>query len=245
MLTSRIIAHRAGAGLAPENTLAAIREAHALGVEWVEMDVSLMGDGTLLIWHDRSFDRCSNGSGLLNEMDYKTAQKFDAGSWFASEFSTERPARLNRVLMLLEMLGMGLNLEVKIHNGEENTTMVAPLLETIDRCWSRPDKLLVSSFSIPFIRELHAQRASLHKGLLFERLPEEWAYYAEELSARSINLGQADLTREQAEAVKSAGYELYLWTVNDQESADMFWSWGVDGIITDVPDRLQFFAAGK
>ena len=78
----RVIGHRGAAALAPENTLASFRKAAALGVQWVEMDVSLLADGGTVIFHDEVLDRCTNGHGLLAAQTMDTVVGLDAGSWF-------------------------------------------------------------------------------------------------------------------------------------------------------------------
>ena len=142
----RIIGHRGAAAVAPENTLASFRAAAALGVRWVEMDVSQLADGTAVIFHDDALDRCTNGSGLLAQSSWPQVQQLDAGSWFSTQFSTERVPTLSEALAEIQRLGLGLNLEIK-HEGAGLEPFVDRVLTILAREWRENDRLLLSSFN--------------------------------------------------------------------------------------------------
>ena len=147
----RIIGHRGAAAVAPENTLASFRAAAALGVRWVEMDVSVLADGAPVIFHDEELERCSNGRGRLTEVDFAYVQQLDAGCWFAPQFSGERIPTLSEALQEIQRLGMGLNLEIK-HDGPGLERLVASVLTTLAHEWRDSDKLLLSSFNHQALR---------------------------------------------------------------------------------------------
>src|SRR5690606_12298150 len=115
---ARTIGHRGCAAHAPENTLAGLREAAKRGVTWVEIDVCLLRDGTPIIIHDNKVDRTTDGTGLLADLDWGQVAGLDAGSWFDAKFAGERVPRLDDGLTEVQGLGLGLNLELKVHGDE-------------------------------------------------------------------------------------------------------------------------------
>ncbi|MCE9506999.1 MAG: glycerophosphoryl diester phosphodiesterase, partial [Alphaproteobacteria bacterium] len=90
LIIPKVIGHRGAKAYAPENTLASIHTAADLGIEWVEIDVKLTKDGVPIIFHDDELNRCTNGSGLVVETDFKTIAELDAGLWFGDSFMGEK-----------------------------------------------------------------------------------------------------------------------------------------------------------
>jgi glycerophosphoryl diester phosphodiesterase len=101
----RVIGHRGAAGHAPENTLASFAKAAALGVRWVEFDVRLTGDGALVVFHDDTLERTTDGSGRVTDSTWAQINKLDAGAWFGRAFAGERVPALEDALTELERLG--------------------------------------------------------------------------------------------------------------------------------------------
>src|SRR5271154_6533668 len=108
-----VIGHRGAAASAPENTLAGLRRAKALGRSWVEFDVRLPGDGALVLCHDPRLDRTTSGSGLVSATSLAAIRELDAGSWFDPSFAGERVPTLDEVLSLASELDLGANIEIK------------------------------------------------------------------------------------------------------------------------------------
>ena len=230
----RIIGHRGAAAVAPENTLASFRAAAALGVRWVEMDVSQLADGTAVIFHDDELDRCTNGSGLLAQSSWAQVRQLDAGSWFSAQFSTERVSTLSEALAEIQRLGLGLNLEIK-HEGAGLEPFVDLVLTTLAREWRDNDRLLLSSFNHQALRLCQAQAPHLRRGQLYESVPANWLQELENISAYSLHCDYLALDQALATAIKAAGYRLFCYTVNDPLSVAYHWGWGMDGVFTDDP----------
>ncbi|WP_104201706.1 glycerophosphodiester phosphodiesterase family protein [Billgrantia saliphila] len=232
----RLIAHRGLSAHAPENTLAAVRAAHEAGCQWVELDVQLLGDGTPVIWHDASVQRCSDGKGRLATLDLATARRLDVGSWFGDAFRGERMATLNDMLDLLDHLTMGVNMELKVErnrSGTELAEVVVPrLLEALST-----ERLVVSSFDPLALRHARAiaDASLLPIGLLTESVPQKWQPHCEALEAFSIHTDWTRLTARRAGEIKAAGYRLLCYTANDPAAFTTRWAWGVDSAISDDP----------
>ncbi len=239
----RLIAHRGLSAHAPENTLAAVRAAHAAGFSWVELDVQLLGDGTPVIWHDATLKRCSDGHGRLASLDLAAVRKLDVGGWFGDGFRGQRMATLREMLDLLVELDMGVNMELKVtsrRSGTELAEAVIPhLLEALP-----PERLIVSSFDQPALRQARAiaDASLLPIGVLSESVPTKWQSRCEALEAFSIHTDWTRLTAKRAREIKAAGYRLLCYTPNDPAAFANRWAWGVDSAISDDPALFEGIA---
>ena len=235
----RLIAHRGLSARAPENTLSAVRAAHRAGCTWVELDVQLLGDGTPVVWHDATVKRCSDGRARLADLDLPRARRLDVGGWFGDEFSGERMATLSEMLALIDALGLGLNLELKVNRGRSAAALVEEAVPAALDVLP-PERLIVSSFSgeaLACARDL-APAARLALGVLFEGIPDDWRQRCEALDAFSVHADWTRLSRRAAGAVREAGYPLLCYTANDPAAFAHQWGWGVTSVISDDPTRF-------
>ncbi len=239
MKMSAVIGHRGAAEIAPENTLAGIRAAHECGVTWVEMDVVLLGDGSLVMHHDRTLNRCTSGKGELLSLTLDEVKSIEAGVLFGDRFRGEHVPTLMEALDLIDSLGMGINLEIKMHKHTPEA-LVTPVLRAIDRHpLIEKSKMLISSFDHEVLKLCCEQRPDLPVGHLFEALPDNWLELTREVKAVSVHPNQKLLHKPQATSVVQNGYALYCYTVNSEKRASELMSWGVTGVITDRPEEIQ------
>ncbi|EIJ42601.1 glycerophosphoryl diester phosphodiesterase [Beggiatoa alba B18LD] len=232
-----VIAHRGASANAPENTLSAFRLAAARGAKWVELDVMLSACQTPIVFHDDTLERCSNGVGNVADYAYMQLRRLDAGSWFAPEFVGEHIPSLAETLALLKQLNMGLNLEIKPRQGLEQATTQA-IINILKKTDLNHLPLLVSSFS-PFCLELmRLQLPHVPRGLLVDMLPNSWQTQLKSLDCVSLHCDYHYLKAHQAKAIKTAGYMLLTYTVNQREKAQELFSWGVDAVFSDKPDLV-------
>ncbi|MGI9278151.1 MAG: glycerophosphoryl diester phosphodiesterase [Endozoicomonas sp.] len=237
MFMDSVIGHRGVASLAPENTLSGIQKAAELKLRWIELDVTLSGDGTAVMFHDPRISRTTSGQGYLKKKTLDELSVLDAGSWFSEAFAGEKIPTLFEALALIKKLNLGLNLELKPNRCDLKLLVeeVVTALEAVDF----PDEqLLVSSFDHKAL-VLYRARAASSIGCLFESLPRNWKHKARQVDAITIHLNARKLKEEKARAIKAAGYELYCYTVNDKDLAEQLKSWEVDGIFTDNPAALE------
>jgi glycerophosphoryl diester phosphodiesterase len=166
----RIGGHRGHSAGAPENTLAAFRKAFKYGGPLVtcETDLSITSDGELVLMHDKTVDRTTNGHGIVQNMTYTDLSKLDAGSWFHEEFAGERVPRLKDALELARELGIIYQLELKIY--DRNEVIFSKLRALIDEL-DCADLLQFSSFDYV---QLKAVKAAIPEvptvGLMHSRL---------------------------------------------------------------------------
>ena len=218
----RIFAHRGASSLAPENTIAAFAKAMEVGARWFEFDVDITGDGSLIVIHDDTLDRTTTGSGSYYQLGFSDIRRLDAGRWFSDTYRFERIPEATDVLAFAHAQQMGANLEIKPCAGG-------------DRLRERLIEALVSSFDHELLAAFHEACPTVALGWLIERASEEWREGAAALGATAIHPGVEGLTASDVRAMRDAGFEVNVWTVNDVEQARELASWGVTGIFTDRP----------
>jgi glycerophosphoryl diester phosphodiesterase len=237
-LLPRVIGHRGAMAHAPENTLAGLRKAAALGTRWVEFDVRLSADGRVILLHDDTVDRTTDGTGIAAEMTLDGLAAYDAGGWFAPEFQGQTIPTLEEAIDLLEELGLGANIELKAHPGQEVETARATA-GIVAATWPRAlPPPLFSSFAAEALMAARDTAPDIARGLLVGAIEPDWRDRARAVEAATVHCDHQDLGRDLAAEIRAAGYPLYCYTVNRPERAQDLFDWGVSGVFTDVPDRI-------
>jgi glycerophosphoryl diester phosphodiesterase len=238
-----VIGHRGAAACAPENTLAGLRKAKALGCRWVEFDVRLTADSRPVLLHDDRLERTTNGRGRVSALTFAAVRRHDAGKWFHSSFAEERVPSLEEALMLLAELGLGANVELKAARGKEAATG-AVVAELLARSWrADPALLLISSFQRCAIAAARDRAPHIARGILFRRVPKNWRNVAAGLGCVTIHADHQRLRPAVLAEIHRAGYPLLAYTVNEPERAKMLFDFGVKSVFSAVPDRLHGAAA--
>ncbi len=234
----RIIGHRGACGLAPENTLASFKAAAQQGVECVEFDTRLSKDDTVVIFHDDTLDRTTNGAGPVNEHDVKQLQRLDFGSWFGSAFTGERLLTFKGLIEFLDENEMLAIVEIKPAPGQERETAVATC-NLIRDSW--PGSLpvpVISSFKDACLAVSRSILPNVERALLIEENLETWERRAGDLECSSVHIWHEMLDQATVKSMTSIGYTVRTYTVNDPERGKVFLDWGVEGLCTDFPDRF-------
>ena len=233
-----MIGHRGAAACAPENTLAGLRKAKALGCRWVEFDVRLTADSQPVLIHDNRLERTTDGRGRVSALSLAAVRRHDAGKWFHSSFAGERVPTLEEALTLLAELGLGANVELKAARGKEAATG-AVVAEMLARTWpADPAHLLISSFQRSALAAARDRAPHIARGILFRRIPKNWRNVAARLGCMTIHADQQRLRPAVLSEIRRAGYPLLAYTVNDPERAKTLFDFGVKSVFSDVPDRL-------
>ncbi len=237
----RVIAHRGGGVLAPENTLAALRAGWQRGFRAAEFDVMLASDGVAVLMHDPEFGRTVPGSGQVARTPSALLQKMDAGSWFGPKFAEEPVPLFEDVLGFCRAHGIFMNIEIKPAPGHDERTgsVVAHLVARF--CEETPELSpppLLSSFSSTALES--AQRAAPHlaRGHLFGRVPKDWRSRLEALGCRAVHCDHRHLVQHEVDEISAAGFGVFCYTVNDPERARELLAWGVDAFCTDRIDLI-------
>lgn len=234
----KVIGHRGACYYAPENTLASLRKAKALGASWVEFDVMLTQDNHAVVIHDETLNRTTNGRGDVANSLYAEIAQLDAGSWFAPEFHQEKIPTFAEYLTCAQQLGLSLNVEIKPTPGRGRDTALQ-VVDTLKTHWQNPAQTcLVSSFCVESLQTARAQDAKLNLALLLDRWADGWQTLLTDLRCVSLNMKQSLLTAARvAEAKQYVPYVL-AYTVNDKQLAQQLFDMGVDAVFSDKPDLL-------
>lgn len=238
MIKSKIIAHRGLSSLAPENTLAAISLAAKAGIQWVEIDAIALSDGSIVMWHDNSVDRCSDGAGAMSTHTKESITTLDCGSWFSPQYAGEKMATIEQAIDHIQALGLGLNLEFKLYQNSAQT-VVAPVLNYLNEHWQDFDKLIISSFDQEALTYCYETNPHLKLGKLYESIPDNWLEQMQSINAISCHCYYKPLTQQQVSALKEHNYAVYCYTANDPALVEEHWDWGIDAIFTDYPQRFN------
>ena len=233
---TKIYAHRGASGYAPENTMAAFRKAVELGSDGIECDVQMTTDGRLVVCHDETLERTTDGKGFIKDYSYDELRELDAGSWFDGRFRNERIPRLVELLELVKDNNMLLNIEIKsgivLYPGIEEK-----ILAQVD-AFRLQKKTIISSFNHYSVKKCRDIAPWARTGILYmEGLYKPWNYM-DTLDCRYAHPFYLALAPEISKELKARGYKINVFTINDPKEAVRLAEMGVDGIITNFPDRI-------
>jgi glycerophosphoryl diester phosphodiesterase len=231
LLAPVIVAHRGDKACAPENTISAFKQAADKGADAVEFDVKLSSDGRVIVIHDQTVDRTTNGSGNVARLRFAELKELEAGVQFPGKFLGERIPSLDEVL---ETVGKRLYMNVELTNYFTPTDSLVPKVVDLVKKHGVQGRVLFSSF---FAQNLHKARRLLPevpRGLL--TLPGRlgwWGrafgwrgdYVAIHPNYRNVNVGLVA-------RVHAAGKKVNIWTVTTEADINRMYALGVDGIIT-------------
>lgn len=234
----RVIAHRCGGALAPENTLAGLRIAAAMGFRAVEFDVMLSADGSPWLIHDETLERTTNGAGRVCEAPDAVLQSLDAGGHQHRAYAGEPLPRLVDAVALCHELGLMANVEIKPATGFEAITGEVVARRIIELWQGRPLPL-VSSFSLIALEAARRVAPRLPLGILWERPPADWLRHFNALAAFSMHCAGSTLDDAVLEAARARNIPVLCYTVNDRPSAEALLARGVNSVFSDRVDVLQ------
>ena len=234
----RVIGHRGAAGHAPENTVASLTAAATLGARWVEFDVKLAAGGEPILFHDDTLDRTTDGKGRVADAPLAQLRALDAGKWYQARFAGERIPTLDEAMVILARLDLGANVEIKPCPGRERETGEAVASALKSRWPGRLAAPLVSSFSFDSLAVAASVAPEFPRALIYRQVPESWRARAEEVGATSIHCNHQFLDRARVTTMRAMGYAIRAYTVNDLRAAAELFSWGVESVFTDYPDRI-------
>ncbi len=228
----RVIAHRGASGTRPENTLAAFRRAAELGADMVELDVQLTRDREVVVIHDFTLERTTDGTGAVRERTLAEIRRLDAGAWFDTRFAGERVPTLAEVLAAVPL---GVNVELK-PVGDEG--LEARALAAVESAGAL-GRVVFSSFDMGALDRLRACSPAADVAVLWELDPIPQALRcANRVGATALHL-RKDAVRDAIIArVAAAGLALRVWTVNAQAEMEALVEAGVDALFTDYPERF-------
>jgi len=263
-----VIAHRGARSLVPENTLAAARLAWRLGADGWELDVRMTKDGELILMHDETLSRTTNAPSLfpnrapwlVSDFTLAEIKMLDAGSWFvdqdpygtiaagevsadeALQFRGEKVPTFKEALALTKELGFWVNIELKSRPSfvlSPQAKTMADRTVALIREMGLEKSVLISSFDPAILQYLATVAPEIPRGLLVFWLPRDPVSYLQGIGANALNPRYNLVTEDLLQTLSMAGFQIYIWTVNEPADLQRFSSDSrITGIITDWPQRL-------
>jgi len=247
----KVLAHRGGGTLAPENTLAGLRRGMDAGFRAIEFDVMLARDGVPVVLHDPFLGRTVPGSGNVFDYDALELAAMDAGGWFGRAHEGEPVPLFVEFAQYCKAQGVWMNIEIKPAPGYEIETggvvarIAAAMFADEIAAGSRAQLPLLSSFSQLALEAAHEVAPQLPRAVLMSELAPDWERRARAVEAVAIHTNHRHLTPALAQAVRKAGFGLFCYTVNEPARARELLAWGVEAFCTDRIDLIGPDFAGE
>ncbi|RIX50728.1 glycerophosphodiester phosphodiesterase [Paenibacillus nanensis] len=243
MIQTINFAHRGASAYCPENTMASFRKALELGADGIETDVQRTKDGRLVLIHDESLKRTTGDDRLVKDVTYAELAALDAGSWFDTAFADERTPALEELLALVKDKGTIINLELK--NGVVFYPGIEEQLIEAVRAFDLSEQVIISSFNHYSLALCKQLAPEIKTGILYmEGLYRPWDYAAT-LYADALHAYKYAVLPEWVAEAAAHGIAYHPFTVNDEAEMVRLLDYGVSGIITDYPDRLNALLAKR
>lgn len=231
---TRSFAHRGFSGKYPENTMLAFEKAIEAGSDGIEFDVQMTKDKELVLIHDETVDRTTNGSGRVCDYTLEELKKLDASADFAGVYGFNPIPTLREYCAMAKDADILTNIELK--NGVyEYEGMEQMVLDILDE-FSMRDKAMISTFNHFSALRMKALDPNMRCGLLEESWLVDAAAYVEKVGAECYHPWYCSMTKETVSELHAKGIEINVWTVNTEEVMLEMLERGVDGVITNFPD---------
>ena len=223
-------------GHAPENTLASFRKGVELGASMLELDVHLSADGELVVIHDETVDRTTDGTGAVGAMTAAEIRRLDAGSWYGPAFAGERVPLLGEVL---DWARGRANLVIELKLGPVWYDGIEERLVAVLREHGATADVLVISADHPAVRQVKELEPTVKTAIMYGGRLIDPVGTARGAGADGVRPAHWSLTAADVEALHAAGLAVIPWTVNDEPSMRRMVALAVDGMSSNYPELLE------
>lgn len=235
------VAHRGATAYSPENTIAAFDLAVDMKADYIEIDVQRSKDGELVLIHDTTVDRTTDGTGKVGDLTLEQLRSLDAGSWKGEQFAGEPIPTFEEILDLYRGK-VGILIELKapeLYPGIEEQVAAALIERNLDK--PQNEKIIIQSFNFESIKKMDQLLPQVPIGVLTSNRADTTLEALQEFSTYAdwFNPSYGIVTEELVNQVHSLGMQIGSWTVRSQEAADFLFEMGVDAIISDYPDYVD------
>jgi len=234
---TKVWAHRGASGYYPENTMSSFEEAIRQKADGIELDVHLSKDGYLVVCHDETLNRTTNGKGFIKQYDLYELKQLDAGSWFDKRFKGEKIPLLEEAIDLVKRSNMELNIEIKagsiFYPGIEEK-----VLKMIDKYGIR-NKVIISSFDHYSLVKIKNIDKDIKTGILYTEALYKPINYMKTTGANALHPNYITLTKDIVEEAHALGIDINTYTVNIEEHIRFIKAMNVNAIITNYPDLAK------
>ncbi|MCG9542776.1 glycerophosphoryl diester phosphodiesterase [Vibrio sp. Isolate33] len=236
-MSSIIVGHRGVAGTHPENTKASIEQAAKLGLKWIEVDIQPTQDDQLVVCHDHTLERCSDGKGRVDEHTLAELRQLDFGSWKSEQFAGEKILTLEELLALVEQYDLSVNLEIKVDSRHQAPHVVDLLHSELIRSNLDTDRVLLSSFSHQVVAEMAHHLPRYRVGVITEQLTQDDLLLIDEVKAFSCHMNYEHVIQSDLDTLSEANIQTWCYTVNDPPRFEFLSN--VDAVFTDFPNKFS------
>lgn len=231
----KIYAHRGYSGKYPENTMLAFRKAAETGCDGMELDVQLTKDGKLVVIHDETVDRTTDGTGFVRDYTYEELARLDAGAVKGGAFGFQTIPLFEEYCAWAAGEKLVTNIEIKsnvfYYEGIEEKTV------SMVRSFGLEDRVVVSSFNHMSLVRIRQLAPELPIGaLVSQSVIGNIGYYCEQFQIPFYHPNVKILTKEIVEECRTRGIGINTWTINDMETLERVCEWGCDELITNYPE---------
>jgi glycerophosphoryl diester phosphodiesterase len=233
-----VIAHRGASAVAPENTLPAFEKANEIGVDLVELDYYHTSDGRPVVFHDKDLKRTTNALAVLGndalgigQITFEQSQKLDVGAWFGPQFRGARMPTLEESLDVIQSRSTTL-----VERKEGDAATCVALLERKQLL----DHVVVQAFDWDFLTDCRRLAPNLVLGALGDKeITPQKLSDLDRLDVQAVGWNHKSLTQESIAALRSRGRKVWAYTVDDSNRAQELFDAGIDGIITNDPEKIK------
>ncbi|WP_273851221.1 glycerophosphodiester phosphodiesterase [Guptibacillus spartinae] len=253
------VAHRGASGHAPEHTIPSYRLGEEMKGDYIEVDLQMTKDGKLIAMHDETVDRTTNGTGLVKDYTLEQIKTLDAGSWFNEKYPEKADPAYEGIQVptleeIIQTFGTGARYYIETKSPDVYPGMEKELLRILNKynltgVNERSSKVLIQSFSKESLLKMHNLNPNLPLIQLISY--KEPASISEdelqELSEYAVGVGMSasKIDKTYVQNVRNAGLLIHPYTVNDKKEMKRLLDWGVTGMFTNYPDRLNDVLHGK
>lgn len=245
------VAHRGGAGLAPENTLAAFRNALLLPIDAIELDVHLSRDGNVVVFHDNLVNKRTNGTGNLLDLDFSYLRSLNAAAHFPGGWPD--PQQIPTLGEVLELAKGHVKVYIEIKSSKRKRTYgrysnIAEKVVEVVRSTTMIEQVIVISFDWKILPIIKSLEPGIQTGMIVSndvwnsRASNALTYLMEEsraLECNWINMHNRLVSNDMPQIIHENGSKLGLWTVNSLAALQRFAAIGVDSLTTNRPDLFS------
>ena len=222
------IGHRGAKGHEPENTLIGFQKAIDLHVDQIELDVHLSADNELMVIHDETIDRTTNGKGYVKQFSLAELKRF----------FIEKEHHIPTLTEVLNLIDQKCDINIELKSFEAADKVVKLIEKYVSKKKWNYNQFLVSSFDWNALQQVAFSNSKIPLGVLTETDLDLALAFAKFIQAKSIHPHFHMLTDANTAHIQENGFQVFPWTVNETEDIKKLKTYKVDGIISDFPDRL-------
>jgi glycerophosphoryl diester phosphodiesterase len=232
------IGHRGAKGYEPENTLVSFQKALDMQVDGIELDVHLSADGELIVIHDETIDRTTNGKGFVNALSLRELNAFRINGNHDPRHLAELAQQIPTLAAVFDLVNQDCFINIELKSYQVADKVVSLIEKYVTKKGWKYDRFLVSSFDWNALQQVAFLNDKIPIGVLTETDLDLALAFAKFIQAKSIHPHFHLLTKENTAQMQEKGLQVFPWTINEVEDIQKIKTFNVNGIITDFPNRI-------